>query len=321
MGIDYMMLGWNIYLKQFGRGAIAKVTSIILSKSTTLLYALVAAPSPMGLIAGSFLIYPLESTVKFSRQIRSEFSKVARLAHWTEMKRVFLHYKSYPLFVTPGLLVSSINGQLPVYFFSIYFQNSFVGLFSLASSVVTVPISVITNSTSTVFLQKAAETNRTNPALLKDLVLDLHKRLFLICFIPLSLFAFISTWVFVLIFGAQWADAGWIAAFLSVSAILSAPQQPLSVLFRLLNKEHNNLILNTVSIGLRSVGLGLGVFFGDVKVAIAAYALGTIITTILSLGLIFSMVNIKVIKLGWYVLAVLVVFGLLTFQKFIHESC
>lgn len=316
MGIDYIMLGWNIYLKEFGRGAIAKLTSVIVSKGTTLLYALIVSSSPMGLIAGSFLIYPLESTVKFSKQIRSEFSKVIQFARWSEIKQVFVRYKSYPLFVTPGLLVASINGQLPVYFFSIYFQNSFIGFFSLASSVVTVPISVITNSTATVFLQKAAETQRTNPSLLKDLVLELHKRLFLICFIPLSLFAFFSTWAFVLVFGVQWADAGWVAGFLSVSAILSAPQQPLSVLFRLLNKEHNNLILNTFSIVMRGAGLCIGVFVGNVKIAIAAYALGSIITLVLSLALIFSMVNIKVIKLGWYVLAVLAVFGLLTFQQF-----
>lgn len=316
MGFDYMMLGWNIYLKEFGRGAIAKISSVVISKSTTLLYALIAAPSPIGLIAGSFLIYPLESAIKFSRQVRSEFSNVNKLPSWQETKTTLQHYKSYPLFVTPGLLVASINGQLPVYFFSIYFQNSFVGLFSLANSIVTVPVSVITNSTTTVFLQKAAETLRTNPLLLKDLVMELHKKLFLICFIPLSLFAFASTWLFVLVFGIQWQEAGWIAAFLSISTILSAPQQPLSVLFRLLNKEHKNLTLNAVSILMRALGLSVGAFFGDVKIAIAGYALASIVTLSLSLGLIFSMVKIELIKLGWYVLAVLTIFALLTFQQF-----
>jgi lipopolysaccharide exporter len=316
MGFDYIMLGWNIYLKEFGRGAIAKISSIILSKGTTLFYGLFVASSPLGLVIGSSLIYPLESTIKFSGRIRAEFPKLFRFTGLQELKEVFLRYKSYPLFVTPGLLVSSINGQLPVYFFFIYFQNSFVGLFALASSIVTIPISVITNSTTTVFLQKAAETYRTNASLLSNLVLTLHNKLFLICVVPLTLFAFLSEGLFVMIFGVQWEQAGWIAAFLAVSAILSVPQQPLSVLFRLLNKEHHNLMLSAASILLRAAGLGVGVFYNDIEIAIAGFALGTILTLILSLALIFSMVNLKLVKLGWYVAVVLAIFALVTFQKF-----
>jgi O-antigen/teichoic acid export membrane protein len=316
MGFDYMMLGWNIYLKQFSRGAIAKISSIILSKGTTLLYGLFVASSPIGLITGNFLIYPLESSVKLSKQVRTEFSKIISLPNWKELKEVFLRYKSYPLFVTPGLLVSSINGQLPVYFFSIYFHNSFVGLFALASSIVTMPISVITNSTTTVFLQKAAETHRTNPGMLKDHVLSLHNKLFLLCVLPLTFFAFVSDWAFVLVFGIEWEQAGWIAAFLAISTILSVPQQPLSVLFRLLGKEHQNLMLNIVSILLRAAGLCVGVYYNDIKIAIAGFALGSILTMACSLALIFSMVNIKLIKLGWYVVVVLAIFTLITFQKF-----
>ncbi len=316
MGFDYILLGWNIYLKQFGRGAVAKVASIIISKGATLSYGVFLSSSPLGLIIGNFIIYPLESAVKLSKQIRLDFVNIMAFNKWNEIKNVFLRFKSYPLFVTPGLLVSSINGQLPVYFFSIYFHNSFVGLFALANSLVTVPISVITNSTTTVFLQKAAETQRTDPLSLKDLVLALHKRLFLICFFPLAIFAFISNWAFTLVFGLEWEQAGWIAAFLSVSTILAVPQQPLSVLFRLLDREQYNLMLSIVSIGLRVIGLGLGVYFGDIKMAIAGYALATILTMSLSLALIFNMVNIRLAKLNWYVLAVLAIFVLIAFQKF-----
>jgi O-antigen/teichoic acid export membrane protein len=316
MGLDYILLGWNIYLKEFGRGAIAKVSSIVVSKSATLLYGMLVASSALGLIIGNFLIYPIESTIKFSKKIRHDFASIVRLGTWKEFKSVFRRYRSYPLFVTPGLLVTSINGQLPVYLFSIYFENAFVGLFALASSVVTVPISVITNSTTTVFLQKAAETQRNNYHLLKDLVLALHKRLFLICFIPLSVFAFFSDWIFVVVFGADWQQAGWIAAFLAVSTILTVPHQPLSVLFRLMNKEHNNLLLSIISIGLRVIGLSIGIYYDDIKLAVAGYAAASILTTSLSLGLIFSIVKIKVSILSWYVLAVLAIFTLLILEKF-----
>ncbi len=315
MGIDYMLLGWNIYLKEFGRGAVAKISSIVLSKGVTLLYGAIVASSAIGLVVGNFLIYPLESTIKFSRTIRSDLLIDFKLASWAELKSVLMRYKSYPIFVTPGLMVSSLNSQLPLYFFSIYFQNAYVGLFALASSVIAVPISVLTNSTTTVFLQKAAETQRAHPDSLKELVFSLFKRLFLICFVPLTAFAFLSDWIFVFIFGEAWEQAGWIAAFLSVSMILSVSQQPLAVLFRLMDKEHKNLILNILSVVMRVLALSIGYYVGDIKIAVACFAAASILTTSLSLGLIFTMVKIKTSRLSYYVLAVLAVLALVVFQK------
>lgn len=316
MGIDYVVLGWNIYLKEFGRGAIAKTSSILVSKSLTLCYAILIAPASLGLIAGSLTAYPTESLIRLSKKMRSEISFLRRLPSWSEIKGVLIRYKSYPLLVTPGLLVSSINGQIPLYLFSLYFQNTFAGFFSMANSVVTVPLSVITNSTTTVFLQKAAETHRNNPELLKELVLKLNKRLFLAGFFPLTLFGFLSPWLFVLIFGRQWNGAGTMAAFLAIGAILSTPQQPLSVLFRLLDREQYNLALNTISIFLRTAGLAVGIIADSINVSIACYTLASILTLTISLGTIFSLVKLKLGNLAWYIIAVLTVFSVLTFQTF-----
>ena len=43
MGVEYILLGWNIYLKQFGRGAMGKIASIVTSKGLTLLYGIFIA--------------------------------------------------------------------------------------------------------------------------------------------------------------------------------------------------------------------------------------------------------------------------------------
>lgn len=315
MGVDYILHGWNIYLKEFSRGAAAKITSVIVSKGVTLLYGLLS-PAAAGLIVGNFTIYPLESAFKLSRQVRADFSILRERVGWSEIKGVIRHFRSYPLLVTPGLLITNLNGQLPLFCFSLYFQQANVGLFALANSLITVPISVITNSTTTVFLQKAAETRQANPALLTPLVWSLHKKLFLVCFLPLTIFAFVGEWVFSLVFGPVWREAGVFAAFLSIGAILSISQQPLSVLFRLMHREHYNLLLNILSIVLRIAGLGLGVFYHDIKIAVAGYVLATILTMGLSLTLIFKMVKIRVWLLSGYLLAVLAAFAIVIFQKF-----
>lgn len=314
MGIDYVLLGWNIYLKQFGRGAVAKISSVLISKGVTLVYG-IFQPTAAGIILGNFIVYPMESAVKFSRQVRDDFVNVVKFVGFRQLKEVFLRFKSYPFLVTPGLLIANLNGQLPVFCFSFYFQQANAGLFALANSIITVPISVITNSTTTVFLQKAAETQKADPLLLKDLVISLYKKLFLISFLPLTIFAFASEWVFSLVFGSVWEQAGVYAAFLSISAILSVPQQPLSVLFRLLHREHFNLFLSIGSIAMRTAGLGLGVYYQDIKMSVVGYALASIITMAISISLIFRMVKVSLWELIWYLLAVLAVFTLVVLQK------
>jgi O-antigen/teichoic acid export membrane protein len=208
----------------------------------------------------------------------------------------------------------NLNGQLPLYFFSLYFDTSYVGFFALANSVITIPLSVLTNSTTTVFLQKAAETLRANPESLKALVTELYNKLFLICFLPLTLFAFISTWAFDLVFGASWQQAGWIASLLAVNAMLTVPQQPLSVLFRLLNREHNNFMLTLVSIALRVAGLSLGIIYQDIRLAICGFVLGSIFSSALSITSIFRMVHQRAANLFWHVLAVVAVLLILNLE-------
>ncbi|NOS54908.1 MAG: lipopolysaccharide biosynthesis protein, partial [Cyclobacteriaceae bacterium] len=243
MGFDYILLGWNIRLKEFKRGAAAKMVSTIASKGSTILFGIFSQPMAIGIIMGNLLSYPIESFVKLGPTIRGSIPKLFKPITWDELKATLTKFKSYALFVTPGLFITNLSSQLPVYYFSLTFNQTTVGLFALANSIVNIPLSLIANSSTTVFLQKAAETMQSSPTDIKNLVRSLHQKLFLLSFSSLTLLAFTSEWIFKVVFGSAWEQAGTFATFLCIGAIFNVSYSPLSVLFRLMHKENINFMI------------------------------------------------------------------------------
>jgi O-antigen/teichoic acid export membrane protein len=307
MGMDYLLQGWNIRLKEFKRGALSKIFSTVLSKGVAIGWGLLVAPSAMGMIIGNLIVYPFESLIKLSQSVKQGISELFKPNTWTEWRSTLHAFRAYPLYITPGIIISNLSNQLPVYYFSMAFNQTLVGFFALANSIVSMPLYIIINSSTTVFLQKAAEVKLTAPERLKDLVKRLYQRLFVISFIPLAAFAFLSDWVFVLLFGKDWQQAGVFSAFLAISAIFSVAALPLSVLFRLLNHERTNLIINIVFVVIKFGALWWGIHNEDIVFSIIGYSLATMLSYIVYLLFVFRMVRLS----AWSLLRDTVIVGAL----------
>lgn len=297
MGVDNILLGWNIRLKEFKRGAVAKIFSASLSKGVAILYGVLAEPAALGIIIGNLLSYPFESFVKFGPTIKRETARVFKDYNWLELKSTFLKYKTYPTYLTTGTVVSNLSNQLPIYFLSIWFDQGIVGLFALANSMVNLPLSLIINSSTTVFLQKAAETIQNSGEKLKSLVVSLYQKLLLLSFVPLVLLALTSEWLFKLIFGAEWEQSGVFASILCMGAIFTVPGTPLSVLFRLMNKERIVFMTNIFFVGIKFFGLWIGLYYGSIKFSVIGFSLATFLTNLVALFIIFRMVKISALIL------------------------
>jgi O-antigen/teichoic acid export membrane protein len=293
MGLDYILLGWNIRLKEFKRGAIGKTFSTIFSKGSTVAIGLMVAPSTLGIIIGNLVSYPVESIAKLSPVVRSKVKHIFDSTTWTELKATFLKFKSYPLYLTPGLFVTNLSSQLPVYYFSMTFSQATVGFFALANSMVNIPLSLLVSSSTTVFLQKAAETIQQPGSDLKNLVRTLHKRLFFISYFPICLLAFTSEWIFKVVFGLAWAQSGIFASFLCIGVVFNVSFGPLSVLFRLLHKEKINFTINILSMGLKYFGLWIGFYFDNILWSVMGYSIASSVSYLFSLVVIFHLVKLS----------------------------
>lgn len=316
MGLDYILLGWNIRLKEFKRAAFGKTASTIISKGTTVFFGLMAAPSALGIIIGNLLSYPIEGLAKLGPAARSKMRYIFEVTSWISLKDTFLKFKNYPLYLTPGLFITNLSSQLPIYYFSMTFNQATVGLFALANSLVNIPLSLIINSSTTVFLQKAAETIQHTGAELKNLVRSLHTRLFYISFFPICMLAFTSEWIFKVVFGVEWAQSGVFASFLCIGAVFNVSFSPLSVLFRLLHKEKINFALNILSMGLKLFGLWVGYYFDNILWSVMGFSIASSFSYLLNLVVIFHLVNISAWMLAKHALLMtLLVVGIILFNN------
>jgi O-antigen/teichoic acid export membrane protein len=308
LGLDYILLGWSISLKQFSRGAWGRVLSILAGKGFTLGYGLWIAPSAYGLVVGNMLISMVDSAVKMSRAIRDEIGGLVTRGGWPTTWGVLKQYRSYPLLVMPGIFVVGISQQLPLYVFSQHFDKGTVGYYALASSVIVLPLQMITTPVTSVFLQRAAELQHTDKAKLSHLVYQLHQKLFLISFASMALLILISDWIFAFVFGPDWRGAGAYASMIAVFTILSVPVQPISVLFRLLHVESRNLIINVCTLGARFVALMTGIYFENPMIGLAGFTFVSILSSGASLLYLFSLAGIKRGRLIPYLVLVLIIF-------------
>jgi O-antigen/teichoic acid export membrane protein len=293
MGFDYILLGWNIRLKEFKRGAAAKMVSTIVSKGSTILFGIFLQPMAIGIIMGNLLSYPIESFVKLGPAIRNSISHVFKPVLWDELRETLIKFKSYPFFVTPGLFITNLGSQLPVYYFSLTFNQTTVGLFALANGMVNIPLSLIANSSTTVFLQKAAETMQSSPTDVKNLVRSLHQKLFLFSFSALTVLAFTSEWIFKVVFGSAWEQAGTFATFLCIGAIFNVSYSPLSVLFRLMHKEKINFVINTSFMAIKFLGLWIGFYYSSILLSVIGYSVACSLSHFCSLIIVFKMVKLS----------------------------
>lgn len=293
MGIDSMLLGWNIRLKEFSRGATAKIASTIASKGFTVLWGYLSRADALGIIAGNLILYPIEAAGKLSKSIVRSLKKIAEPFSWAELKQVFIRYKSYPLYVTSGLLLSNFGNQLPVYFFSFFFHASTVGLFALANSIVTIPLNIIVQSTTTVFLQKASETYHAASHELAGMVKKLYSGLYWVSIFPLAIFALTGDFLFTWIFGNSWTQAGVFASLLAVSMIMGVSATPLTVLFRIMHREKTNMIINVVFIAMKFTFLLWGIMYDQVVWSVIGYSVASWLSYVTYLFVIFKFLNIN----------------------------
>jgi len=307
MGIDSIFLGWNIRLKEFRRGATSRIASTISSKGFTILWAYASQADALGMMVGNLILYPIESIGKLSKDILTSFKKIVEPFSWSALKETFIRYKSYPLYVTPGLILSNLGNQLPVYLFAFFFHQSAVGLFALANSIVTVPLNIFVQSTTTVFLQKAAEIHHSSSHELASIVKKLYRNIYWMSVIPLTIFALTGDFLFAWIFGDTWTQAGLFASFLAVGMIMGVSVTPLTVLFRVLHREKINMIINVAFIAVKFTFLWWGVINNQVLWSVIGYSIATWLGFVTYLFTIFKFLKIE----RWTLLRDSIVIGII----------
>ena len=213
----------------------------------------------------------------------STFAKVRLAGLW----RCLIKYKDFPIYTMPGQLFNAVGQSAPVLLIAFLFDSETVGLFSMATMVFVLPITVIGNTLRDVYRQRANEEYVATGqcvASFRKLLLFLVSLgggglLLLVWFLP---------WLMCLILGPQWREAGYYAQILAPTMVLSFIAGPLSGVFIITNKLRAFFVWQLVYMLLSIFPLWLGaVCFHSVEAAIVCYAIGMAIVYLSSIAMTY----------------------------------
>ena len=158
--------------------------------------------------------------------------------------------KNFPIFDLPSNLLNSISSHCPSILLSWFFLDSVVGLFSMAQSLLYLPVSFVGSTISQLYYRDSSENFHKGESislLTKRLFITLFSLgIFFMCFILLC-----EDWLFGFVLGSQWNDVGHYAVLLSPWLLLVTAISPLSTVFYVKDKQMVNMNLNMLGIFIR----------------------------------------------------------------------
>lgn len=151
-----------------------------------------------------------------------------------------LHWR-FPIFSMPADFISMLTGQMPVFLLGNKFGGELGGQYSLMNKSVAAPARLIAGSVLSLFKEEASRHFRENGEC-RTIYIKVLKRLLLLGMLPFGLLYLYSEYLFVIVFGEGWAQAGVLASFMAPMFYLQFIASPLSYTLYLTGKNIDDLI-------------------------------------------------------------------------------
>ncbi|MCK5538594.1 MAG: oligosaccharide flippase family protein, partial [Bacteroidales bacterium] len=222
-----------------------------------------------GLISGQIVSSLFANLQLFKNIVKDKklLSKVSKVKMLTMAKR----YIDFPKYQAPHAMLNTFSSYLPVYMFTPFFGLGVVGLYSLSTRIILTPIMILAGASAKVYNQKVTQlyndkgdaygfTIRLLKSLFKKIILLF---LIIIIFAP-DIFAFI--------FGAEWREAGVYTQILAPWLWMVFFTATIAFVPSLLNMQKKALLLEIIYTTLRVIGIGIGLWYESVYVALICYS-------------------------------------------------
>lgn len=144
------------------------------------------------------------------------------------MSDVLWRYKRFPLINTWSSAINSLGLQLPALLLIALYGSVEAGLFALTMRVLAAPIGMVVDAVSKHFESTFAQRLRTKKTGLRPMVLTVARHQAMLGIVPALVVVIAAPWLFVLIFGDQWARSGVYAQIVVVAYLAQFIVVPVS---------------------------------------------------------------------------------------------
>ncbi|AKG03778.1 hypothetical protein AAV35_002550 [Salimicrobium jeotgali] len=257
-----------------------------------------------GSIVGIGLVYPFASILIFlnvlGQLLRAMFIELENVKR-RKLKNIFSYshsplkgiaykYRDFPKYRAPEMFLSAATLNLPILLLTSFSGPVSAGFFTLSKRVLDAPATLIGNSVGNVFYPRITKAYYNNENL-NNLIKKATLGLVLVGAIPYSLVFLSGPWLFEIVFGGEWLQAGIYARWMALDIFFNFINKPSVKALPVLSAQRFQLIFTIVRLIIRSVMLVLGLLI--FKNDILAIALFSISGALLNLFLIIVTLNIS----------------------------
>ncbi|QCS49051.1 lipopolysaccharide biosynthesis protein [Picosynechococcus sp. PCC 11901] len=261
---------WNSRTKKFGRLSIARIIQSFGTTGIQLGAALIGYKTGGSLVA-AYVVGTATSTLILGGQIwRDDHQLLRNSIHLQEMIYGIKRYYKFPLYNTWAAFLNNLSWQLPTLMLSAFFSPIIAGYYDLGNRVLKIPMSLIGNSISQVFFQRASEAKTSN--YLDVVVEKTFFYLIKLCLFPSLVLTLMGKELFEIIFGSQWSEAGIYVQILGIWTLIWFVSSPLSNLLSVLEKQEFALFINVFIFITRLISLYVGGVANNIYLAIALFS-------------------------------------------------
>ncbi len=260
-GFSAILSRWNSRKKQFLRLTLAQIVCAVCTVSAQVTFGIT------GRVTGGNLI----AAAVFGAAISTS---MLALLTWREHSRLLLdavrphrvvaalkRYRSFPKYGAANALLDAISWQLPVWFLSVAFYTATVGQYALGVKLLHMPMNLIGTNVAIVFFQRAARARHEGT--LAEVTEGTFCSLVTLSLLPCLTLSLVGKDVFMVFFGARWAQAGIYAQLISLWLCVWFATGPLSMALDVLEQQALRLRLSVLNVVTRVAALLVGVLTRD----------------------------------------------------------
>lgn len=205
--------------------------------------------------------------------------KVFSCLQFKEIKEQARIYYRFPLYEMPSAALNTLSTNVPLLLLAYFFSESEIGYFSMAVSLMFLPISFITSAQSQVYYKN---TTVINDKEIGTLTLKIFSANFLIAGLGLLIIGLFASQIFSIFLGKRWLLAGDYAACFTPWLLMVSCFSPISTIFLLKDKQHQAFIFNLTLFLSRILAVFIGgLIFKSMLVSMLLYGfVGFIVWTI-----------------------------------------
>ena len=266
---------WNTRRKRFGTQAITQALQSISGSGLKLGFGICGFVSPGALIISGIAGNGIGAIILMYQAVRADLVLIKQSFSLKNIWKQAMRYKKFPLFDTWSNLINNISWQLPVLMLTGFFSSAVAGLYSLGFQMLQLPMSLIGNSISQVFYQRANVEKHSGK--LNLVVEDVASVLITLSVLPFLVLGIIGGDLFSLVFGLEWYESGVYVQILCAWTMIWFVVSPLTLLFSTLELQKQGLVYNIFNLTTRFLSLVIGGLFGSIYLCLFLFMISGVL--------------------------------------------